>query len=131
VEINARLGGDFIPYLGALASGTDPSVAAACVAAGRTPKTRPRTHRTAAVRFLYPKADCEAVDVVVHSERLGPTVHKVVPTATAGTRLALPPRAYMNRYGYVIAVGDDAGQVAADLADPPSLLELRARPLAD
>jgi biotin carboxylase len=129
VELNARLGGDFIPYLGALASGTDPSVAAACVAAGRVPETRPKTHRTAAVRFLYPEADCEAVEVVVHSERLGPTVHQAVPTATQGTRLVLPPRAYMNRYGYVIAVGDDAGQVAADLADPASLLELRSRPL--
>lgn len=131
VEINARLGGDFIPYLGALATGTDPAVAAAYAAAGLTPETGPKTQKTAAIRFLYPEADCEAVEVVVHSDRLGPTVHKAVATSATGTRLALPPRAYMSRYGYVIAVGDDAQQVAADLADPCSLVELRSRPLSN
>src|SRR5258708_3551460 len=39
VEINARLGGDLIPYLGFLATGADPSVAAAPVPAGRAPDT--------------------------------------------------------------------------------------------
>ncbi|GAA2934653.1 ATP-grasp domain-containing protein [Streptomyces enissocaesilis] len=131
VEINARLGGDFIPYIGMLATGTDPAVAAAHVAAGLTPDTAPKARRTAAVRFLYPQADCEAVEVSVHTERFGPTVHSAVATAGPGTRLALPPRAYMNRYGYVVAVGEDAGQVAADLAAPQALVELRCRPLTD
>ncbi|MCM2580228.1 ATP-grasp domain-containing protein [Streptomyces meridianus] len=131
VEINARLGGDFIPYLGALATGTDPAVAAACAAAGLVPETGPRTQKTAAIRFLYPQADCEAVEAVVRTDRFGPTVHKAVATANPGTRLALPPRAYMSRYGYVIAVGEDPDQVAADIADAHSLIELRSRPLSD
>jgi biotin carboxylase len=129
VEINARLGGDFIPYLGMLATGTDPSVAAASVAAGLAPDTSPKTRRTAAIRFLYPEADCEAVEAVVRTDLLGPTVHQAVATAAAGARLALPPRGYMSRFGHLIAVGDDAGQVAADLADPRRLIELRSRPL--
>ena len=131
VEINARLGGDFIPHLGTLATGTDPAVAAAHVAAGLTPETSPKTCKTASIRFLYPEADCEAVEIIVHADRLGPTVHTAVVTAAPGTRLALPPRAYMSRYAHVIAVSEDADQVASDLADPRSLIELRSRPLAD
>ncbi|MFE0458283.1 ATP-grasp domain-containing protein [Kitasatospora sp. NPDC058965] len=131
VEINARLGGDFIPYLGALATGCDPAVAAAQVAAGQTPDTRARHHRHAAVRFLYPAADCEAIEAVVHEDRLGPSIHKAVATAGPGTRLALPPRGYMSRYGYVIATGTDAVRIAVDLAEPERLVELHAKPLAD
>ncbi|MEV4947719.1 ATP-grasp domain-containing protein [Streptomyces sp. NPDC053755] len=131
VEINARLGGDFIPLIGMLATGTDPAVAAAHVAAGLTPDTAPKARRTAAVRFLYPEADCEAVEVTVRTDLFGPTVHTAVATAGPGTRLALPPRAYMNRYGYVIAVGDDHEQVTADVDAAPTLVELRSRPLTD
>jgi biotin carboxylase len=131
VEINARLGGDFIPYLGALATGCAPAVTAAHVAAGKTPDTTPRHHKTAAIRFLYPEHDCEAVEAVVREDRFGPTVYKAVATAGSGTRLALPPRGYMSRYGYVIAVGDDPAQVEADLAEAHRLVELRSRPLAD
>ncbi|WP_329539368.1 metalloregulator ArsR/SmtB family transcription factor [Streptomyces sp. NBC_01358] len=127
IEINARLGGDFIPYLGALATGTDPAVAAAHVAAGFAPDTTPRTGNTAAIRFLYPAQDCIAATVTVRTDRLGPTIHRAVATAGPGTALALPPRAYLNRYGYVIAVGEDPEQVTADLADPSALIELRAQ----
>lgn len=130
VEINARLGGDFIPYLGALATGCDPALAAAHVAAGRTPDITPRHYKTAAIRFLYPQEDCEIVECVVHAEQGGSTIHAVVATGTPGTPLALPPRGYLSRYGYVIAVGDSE-QVAADLADAQRLIELRSRPLRD
>ncbi|MDX3376562.1 ATP-grasp domain-containing protein [Streptomyces sp. ME02-6991-2A] len=131
VEINARLGGDFIPLIGVLATGTDPAVAAAHVAAGLTPDTAPKAQRTAAIRFLYPQHDCEAVEVTVRTDLFGPTVHSAVATAGPGTRLALPPRAYMNRYGYVIAVGENPEQVTADMAAAPTLVEMRSRPLSD
>lgn len=58
-------------------------------------------------------------------------IHQAVATAAAGTRLALPPRGYMSRYGYVIATGDNSAQVAADLADAEELIDLRFRPLAE
>ncbi len=131
VEINARLGGDFIPYLGALATGCDPVVAAAQVAAGHPPDTRPRHRRTAAIRFLYPDHDCHTGAATVHQDRFGPTIHQAIATAAPGTALALPPRGYLARYGHVIAVGDDPAQVAADLADPTRLIELEATPLAE
>lgn len=34
----------------------------------------------------------------------------------------------MNRYGYVIAVGEDHEQVTADADAAPTLVELRSRP---
>ncbi|MCR6489004.1 ATP-grasp domain-containing protein [Amycolatopsis sp. OK19-0408] len=126
VEINARLGGDFIPRLGILAGGADPVVAAGQVAVGRPPAPRRPLRRTAAIRFLYPAHDCEVAATAVHPERFGPTVHEALGTAGPGTKLALPPRAYLARYGHVIAVGDDHSQVVADLADAEELVELHS-----
>jgi biotin carboxylase len=131
VEINARLGGDLIPYLGLLATGTDPCLAAAQVAAGQVPDTTARHQKTAAIRFLYPPCDGEVASAKVREDRLGPSVHRAVATAGPGTQLALPPRGYMSRYGYVIAVHEDSAQVVSDLSDPSRLIDLRyrARPL--
>ena len=42
IEMNPRLGGDLIPYLGKGTTGIDPALAAAAVAVGRRPG-RPRT----------------------------------------------------------------------------------------
>jgi hypothetical protein len=91
--------------------------------------TVPRHRRVAAIRFLYPSADCEVISAVVREDRRGPGIARAMVTAGPGTRLALPPRGYLSRYGYVIAVGDDAALVAAELADSASLIELRSRPL--
>ncbi|MEQ0564249.1 ATP-grasp domain-containing protein [Amycolatopsis sp. NEAU-NG30] len=126
VEINARLGGDFIPRLGILAGGADPVVAAGQVAVGRAPAPRRALRRTAAIRFLYPDHDCEVTATIVHPERFGPTVHEALGTAGPGTKLALPPRAYLARYGHVITVGDDHAQVVADLAHAGELVELHS-----
>jgi biotin carboxylase len=131
VEINARLGGDLIPYVGLLATGVDPTVAAAHVAAGRSPDTAPRLRAAAAVRFLPPEEPCEVVEVVVHEDRFGPTIRETGVTARPGARLALPPDAFLTRYAHVVAVGDDMGQVLTDLKEPERLVELRARALAD
>ncbi|MEU0130483.1 ATP-grasp domain-containing protein [Streptomyces sp. NPDC006289] len=131
VEVNARLGGDLIPYVGLLASGVDPTVAAAHVAAGRKPDTAPEFRRCAAVRFLPPETRCEVVEVVVHEERFGPTIHEVGVTARPGGRLAVPPEAFLTRYAHVVAVGDDMAQLTADLEAPERLVELRARAVSD
>jgi len=128
IEVNARLGGDLIPYLGRLATGTDPVLAAVRVAAGQRPDTAPRHNLAAGVRFLYPPGRCEALDVVVHEDRLGPTVHETGVTAAPGDRLALPPEQYLCRYGHVIAVGTDREQVGADLAAAEHVITLISRP---
>ncbi|MEU7788989.1 ATP-grasp domain-containing protein [Amycolatopsis sp. NPDC049159] len=126
VEINARLGGDFIPRLGILAAGADPVVAAGRVAVGLPPTPRRALRKTAAIRFLYPSRDCEVTATTVRPERFGPTIHEALGTAGPGTTLALPPRAYLARYGHVIAVGEDRAQVVADLADAERLVELHS-----
>lgn len=129
VEVNARLGGELIPYLGQLALGCDPVLAAVAVSVGERPDTEPRDRKAAGVRFLYPAGHVETVEVVVHSDRFGPTIHETGVTTSAGDRLALPPVAHLNRYGHVIALGDDLEQVMADLADAEQLVELVATPV--
>ena len=74
---------------------------------------------------------CEVVQIVVHEDRFGPTVREVGVTAVPGTRLAVPPDAFLTRYAHVVAVGEDRAQVLSDLEAPEHLVELRARPLSD
>ncbi|MBU7597452.1 ATP-grasp domain-containing protein [Streptomyces sp. P38-E01] len=131
VEVNARLGGDLIPYLGLLASGADPTVAAAHVAAGHKPDTAPEFRKVASVRFLPPEERCEVVEVLVHEDRFGPTIRETAVTTRPGSRLALPPDTFLTRYAHIVAVGDDRAQVLADLEEPERLIELRARALSD
>jgi biotin carboxylase len=129
VEVNARLGGELIPYLGHLALGSNPVLAAVRVSVGECPDTEPRHHKAAGVRFLYPADHVETVEVVVHQDRFGPTIHETGVTTSAGDRLALPPVAHLNRYGHVIAWGDDIEQVKADLVEADRLIELVATPI--
>jgi biotin carboxylase len=129
VEINARLGGDFIPYLGYLATGVDPVRAAADIAAGRCPRPRPTRCRAAGIRFLYPAADCRVRHVRIRQERMTAAVHRVRITALPGQELRLPPRGYLSRYGYLIAAADTAAGLRPVLGEPESLVELHAGPI--
>ena len=63
IEVNARLGGDMIPYLGKLATGVDPGQVAADVARGARPRLEASRHQVAGIRFLYPPEDCRVVDI--------------------------------------------------------------------
>jgi hypothetical protein len=71
------------------------------------------TRWVAGMRFLYSPEDCEVISAAVRHNRLAPGGHRAVAIAAPGTRLALPPRGYISRYAYVIAVGDDLAQVDA------------------
>jgi biotin carboxylase len=128
VEINARLGGDFIPLLGWLATGIDLAVVAADVATGRTPTIRATRQRAAAIRFLYPPRDCVVDEVIVHSGRFGSDTYRAVATAITGQLMRLPPRGFLSRYGYVIAVADDPEATHRALADAERVVELRYTP---
>ncbi|MEV4432108.1 ATP-grasp domain-containing protein [Streptomyces sp. NPDC049585] len=129
MEVNARLGGDMIPYLGHLATGVDVALAAADTAAGRRPDTTVRHRKAAAVRFLYPEQDVEVEAVTVHEGRFTPSIHSAVEMADAGAVLRLPPRGYISRYGRVVALADSVEQARAALADAPRIVELKSRPL--
>jgi biotin carboxylase len=114
VEINARLGGDLIPYLGWLATGVDPGLVAAAVAVGAPPALERSRRQVAAVRFRYPEAE-----VAVGAVRIGElpaAVDRAVALAAPGDRLAPPPAGHVfGRFGYVTAVADTEAECRAAL----------------
>jgi biotin carboxylase len=129
VEINARMGGDLIPYLGYLTSGYDESLAAADVAAGRRPAPVVRGgHLAASVRFACPPYDLEVTVACVREDLVRPPIHKAVLAVRPGSVLHLPPKD-LARYGYVIAVADTMAQSRDAVADPDSFFEVTGRPL--
>lgn len=129
VEVNARLGGDLIPYVGWLATGIDAAAAAADVAAGRSPRVEATCSRVAAVRFLYPEGDCEVSSVDVSPLPPDSGIERVAVTAKPGAQLRLPPRGYLGRYAAVITVGDKLAKCERGLDQAAALIRLEARPL--
>jgi biotin carboxylase len=129
VEINARLGGDFIPRLGQLASGIDVAQGAADLAAGRQVDCTPTSQRSAGIRFFYPDQDCLASSAEVLNGRPA-SIESLVATVTAGQRLCRPPRGFLARYGYAVAVADQLDEVHQALTDSQHYLRLHAEPLA-
>jgi biotin carboxylase len=117
IEVNVRLGGDLIPYIGLLASGVDLPAAAADVALGRTPDLVPHRADAAAVRFFYPDEDLEVehvgldapVDAFVGLERFETLV-------SPGDTLLLPPRGFISRLALAVVTGVDREQCEARLA---------------
>ncbi|MFB0619658.1 ATP-grasp domain-containing protein [Streptomyces sp. AGS-58] len=131
MEVNARLGGDMIPFLGELATGVDVALAAADVAAGRRPETTATRRRAAAIAFLYPERDTEIESVTVHEDRFSPDVHSADVMADPGAVLRLPPRGYISRYARVITLADSVEQARAALLRAPEIVELTGRPVEE
>lgn len=127
VEINARLGGDMIPYLGRLATGVDIAMAAADVAAGRRPDTEARHRKAAAVAFLYPEQDIVVESVDVPEGDLPAGVHSVVALVDPGAELRLPPRGYISRYARIITAADTVDEARAALQLASALVTLTGR----
>jgi biotin carboxylase len=116
VEINGRLGGDLIPYLGWLATGIDPGEVAVDIALGNPPKLDPTRHEAAGIHFLYPPVDCRVRKVGLPRPSDVPGLHQATVVAGPGTVLRLPPGGYVSRYGLLIARGPDVSSCAASLA---------------
>lgn len=116
MEVNARIGGDLIPYLGLLATGIDLAGAVADLALGREPELAATRTRAAAIRFLYPDRDMrvDAVHIPPGVETR-PDVVEARALVTAGTVLRLPPRGLLSRAALVIVTGADAGACVAEL----------------
>ncbi|MGF1425977.1 ATP-grasp domain-containing protein [Kitasatospora sp. LaBMicrA B282] len=114
VEVNGRLGGDLIPYLGKLATGLDPARIAVDVAAGREPELAHRSTATVGIRFAYPPQDGVVREVLLPVAGQLPGLRAAAAIAGPGTLLRLPPRGYIARHAYVIAeAADRAGCLAA------------------
>lgn len=130
VEVNGRLGGDLIPYIGRLATGVDLAVAAGRLAVGGTPDLTPTRRWTAAIRFYYPPHDMVLEDVRLDSGRLPPGIWEVKPLAGPGSRLRLPPRAFMSgRLAAGFALGADEAACQRSLDELGGLLRVRGRPI--
>lgn len=133
IEVNGRMGGDFIPYLGWFATGVHPADVACDVALGRQPHVERTQRRVAAIRFLYPPHDCrvDAVDIdpalLVAGDGEEVQAHRMV---EPGRELRLPPGGYADRYAYVLAVAADEGRCHQLLDDTERAVHLRSTPLA-
>jgi len=117
IEINARLAGDLIPYLGHVAGGPDLELAAAAVACGDAPDLGRGTPRVAAIRYYYPESDVTVAAVRIDETLLPPGVVRAAPLADPGQRVLLPPRgsAWESRLAQVVVVRDTEAMCTAAL----------------
>lgn len=112
IEVNGRLGGDMVPYLGCLATGIDPGLAAASAACGLPPDTEPRHARTAGIRFFYPeKADTTIASVGFDPDRLPAAIEQTSPMVLPGAVVSPPPTGIvLGRIAFAIAVAGSPGE---------------------
>jgi biotin carboxylase len=102
VEVNARFGGDLIPYLGLLATGIDPGALAMDLVTGGRPSLAPRRKDCVGIRFLYPPEDCRVLGVTAPAPGSVPGLLEARVMAAPGDELRLPPRSHLGRYACVI-----------------------------
>lgn len=127
IEVNGRLGGDMIPYLGMLATGIDPGLAAANVACGLAPDLTRTRGLIAGIRFYYPRHN----DTVIKSIRfeaagLPPAIEQTAPVAAPGSVVSPPPKGTLfGRVAIAIATGDtvDVCREALDAAEAALVVE--------
>jgi biotin carboxylase len=129
IEVNARLGGDLIPYVGMLATGVDPGRVAAGVATGTGRAIEPGHGTCAAIRFLYPPEDCRVLEVTVPDPSAVPGLLTAQAMVEPGTVVRLPPNAHLGRYAYVIAVAPNRADCQSALDAAAALVGLRHEPL--
>ncbi|MFE0699539.1 acetyl-CoA carboxylase biotin carboxylase subunit family protein [Streptomyces sp. NPDC058872] len=131
IEINARLGGDLIPYVGFVATGVDPGRAAVEVACGKRPATTPTRRGTAAVHFLYPESDCTVADVTVDEAVLEAKVNAYGVLASPGQELLLPPAGHVtSRFGYLVVEGESASACEKVAAEASEAIRMRPQTAA-
>lgn len=117
IEVNARIGGDMIPYLGLQATGADPGLAAAAVACGRRPDLRPDRALVGGVRFFYAEEDDTVISSIQFDESARhPATDLLVPLLEPGATCSPPPKGTLvGRVAYATAVGRTRQECAAAL----------------
>lgn len=132
IEVNARLGGDMIPYLGLRATGVDTALAAAATACGRPPHAVPDRKLVAGVRFFYPARP----DMLIESlgfDRAGlpPAVDELALLAEPGERRSPPPAGTVNgRVAFATAVAPTAQECRDALDAAGAALRINGEPPA-
>ncbi|MDG4792747.1 ATP-grasp domain-containing protein [Micromonospora sp. WMMD1082] len=129
VEINGRLGGDLIPYVGQLANGIDSGRVAADVALGVRPKLDPGRESATAIRFLCPPVSCVATAVELPPPDPGSGLYESTVLTGPGSTLLMPPDGYIARYGYLIARADTVERCQAVLDEAERQVVFRYDPL--
>ncbi|MEV0027507.1 ATP-grasp domain-containing protein [Nocardia sp. NPDC050793] len=127
IEVNGRLGGDLIPFLGKIATGIDPGEVLVDVATGHRPATRPTRKAAAGIRFGYPERDTlvRSVTVPEHAPGLVTAAAMVEP----GAELRLPPGGYIARHSFVVCEAADAPRCSELLKAASASVELVGDPL--
>lgn len=133
IEVNARLGGDLIPYLGYRATGIDPGLAAAAVACGRQPDVTPDRERVGAVRFFYVDRDDTTIGAVeVDRSALHDATDLVVALAQPGEVMSPPPKGTLwGRIAFATAVAPTERECADALDAAQAALTVRPAPPGD
>ncbi|WP_047243058.1 ATP-grasp domain-containing protein [Chromobacterium subtsugae] len=129
IEINSRLGGDMIPYIGGISSGIRAGAVAVAVACGRAPDVARTRQRTAAVRFLYPDGDCVVQALAVDRDALPENVDDVCLLVEPGHTLYFPR--VSGRYAFLTAYGDSEAACKAALDQAAAAVRFEAEPLAE
>lgn len=107
IEVNGRLGGDLIPYLGLLATGIDPGLAAASVACGLAPDLAQLRHQVTGVRFFYVAEEDTTLGSVAFEGELPAAVDQSVVVAAPGAVVSPPPRGTVwGRIAFATVAGD-------------------------
>jgi biotin carboxylase len=130
IEVNVRLGGDLIPYLGLLADGVDLSLGAAQLALGEPPSVAAEHRCVAAVRFFYPPYDMTVESVGLRRPVTEyPGLDRFDVLSTPGQRFMLPPREYLSRLAWAVVTGPDIAACAERLDRVEADLVVTGEPL--
>ncbi|MEU4197577.1 ATP-grasp domain-containing protein [Kribbella sp. NPDC026611] len=124
IEINARLGGDLIPYVGMLATGVDPGLAAAAVACGRPPEVAADRALVGGVRFFYVDEDDTVLDSIGFGAVEG--VDQLVTLMGPGDVTSPPPAGTLwGRIAYATVVAGSVDECRARLEEAAMALDWR------
>jgi D-alanine-D-alanine ligase-like ATP-grasp enzyme len=131
IEVNARLGGDLIPYTAQLATGVDYGLVAARLALGIPPVGQELPERTAQIDFLYPDTDLLVEVLEVTEDGLPAEVHRIIRLVGPGRELRIPPREHVRgRYAVVITAAKTPEDCEEAKVDAEKHIELAGAPLA-
>ena len=123
IEVNARLGGDLIPYLGMRVTGVDPGLAAAAVACGREPDTTPDRKLFGAVRFSYVPHEMTIGSIEIDQSALPASIDRAMIRAQSGQHLAPPPAGTVwGRVAYFTVVAETAEACASAIEQAAAAL---------
>jgi biotin carboxylase len=127
VEVNARLGGDLIPYLGQRATGIRPGLIAADVACGRRPTIRPSVSAIGAVRFFYVAEPDTTIEAIHFAELpLPAAIDSTELLAAPGDVCSPPPSGTtFERIGFATAVAQTEAECGQALDAAEAALTVR------